>query len=192
MLIFEDVISGDELLSDAYDVKLVDGAVYEADCAMVTVGNGDIDIGANPSAEDGEEALEDGAETVNNVVYSFRLQPTMFDKKSFTTYIKGYMKRIKAYLAENDPDSVEAFEKGATAYVKKVLGSFKDWEFYTGESMDPDAMVVLLNYREDGTTLRRHLETWCQRKQNLRVLNTCTIQFIWYLYTEYTICNFKV
>ena len=62
------------------------------------------------------------------------------------------MKRIKAYLAENDPDSVEAFEKGATAYVKKVLGSFKDWEFYTGESMDPDAMVVLLNYREDGTT----------------------------------------
>ena len=47
---------------------------------MVTVGNGDIDIGANPSAEDGEEALEDGAETVNNVVYSFRLQPTMFDK----------------------------------------------------------------------------------------------------------------
>ena len=79
MLIFEDVISGDELLSDAYDVKLVDGAVYEADCAMVTVGNGDIDIGANPSAEDGE-ALEDGAETVNNVVYSFRLQPTMFDK----------------------------------------------------------------------------------------------------------------
>ena len=57
MLIFEDVISGDELLSDAYDVKLVDGAVYEADCAMVTVGNGDIDIGANPSAEDGEEAF---------------------------------------------------------------------------------------------------------------------------------------
>ena len=80
MIIFEDVISGDELLSDAYDPKLVDGAVYEADCAMVTVGNGDIDIGANPSAEDGEEALEDGAETVNNVVYSFRLQPTVFDK----------------------------------------------------------------------------------------------------------------
>lgn len=152
MIIFEDVISGDELLSDAYDPKLVDNAVYEADCAMVTVGNGDIDIGANPSAEDGDEALEDGAETVNNVVYSFRLQQTAFDKKSFTTYIKGYMKRVKAYLAENKPEEVEAFEKGATTYIKKVLGSFKDWEFYTGESMDPDAMVVLLNYREDGVT----------------------------------------
>lgn len=152
MIIFQDVISNDELLSDAYDVKLVDDAVYEADCAMVNVGNGDIDIGANPSAEDGEEALEDGSETVNNVVYSFRLQPTQFDKKSFTTYIKGYMKRVKAYLAEHNPDEVEVFEKGATKYVKKVLGSFNDWDFYTGESMDPDAMIVLLNYREDGTT----------------------------------------
>ncbi|CDK27405.1 unnamed protein product [Kuraishia capsulata CBS 1993] len=152
MLIFKDVISGDELLSDAYEPKLVDNAVFEADCQMITVGSGDVDIGANPSAEDGGEDLEDGAQTVNNVVYSFRLQQTSFDKKSFLVYIKGYMKRVKAYLAENDPDQVEAFEKGATAYVKKVVGSFKDWDFYTGESMDPDAMVILLNYREDGTT----------------------------------------
>ncbi|KAK6197940.1 translationally controlled tumor protein [Scheffersomyces amazonensis] len=152
MLIFQDVISGDELLSDAYDIKEVDGVIYEADCQMITVANGDVDIGANPSAEDGDEDLEDGAETVNNVVYSFRLQQTSFDKKSFLTYIKGYMKRIKAHLAEKNPEAVEVFEKGATAYVKKVIGSFNDWDFYTGESMDPDAMVVLLNYRENGTT----------------------------------------
>ncbi|KAH3680691.1 hypothetical protein WICPIJ_008155 [Wickerhamomyces pijperi] len=152
MKIYTDKISGDELLSDAYDLKLVDNVIFEADCAMVTVGNGDIDIGGNPSAEDGEEALDDGAETVNNVVYSFRLQQTMFDKKSFLTYIKGYMKRIKALLQESNPEEVEIFEKGAATYVKKVIGSFNDWEFYTGESMDPDAMLVLLNYREDGTT----------------------------------------
>ena len=42
---------------------------------MITIKEGDVDIGANPSAEGGEdEALEDGAQTVNNVVYSFRLQ----------------------------------------------------------------------------------------------------------------------
>jgi hypothetical protein len=28
----------------------------------------------------------------------------------------------------------------------------QDYEFYTGESMDPDGMVALLNYREDGVT----------------------------------------
>ncbi|KAL6942985.1 hypothetical protein ACO0RG_001958 [Hanseniaspora osmophila] len=152
MLIYKDRISGDELLSDAYDVTLVDGVIYEADCTMVKVGGGDIDIGANPSAEGGDEDAEDGSEIVNNVVYSFRLQQTAFDKKSFLTYIKGYMKTIKAKLQETEPDQIPIFEKGAQAYVKKVIGSFKDWEFFTGESMDPDGMLVLLNYREDGTT----------------------------------------
>ena len=44
--------------------------------------------GANPSTEDVEEALEEGAKQVNNVVHSFRLQPTSFDKKSYLTYLK--------------------------------------------------------------------------------------------------------
>lgn len=74
------------------------------------------------------------------------------DKKSYMTYIKGYMKAVKAYLAEHSPDEVAAFEKGATTYIKKVLGSFKDYDFYIGESMDPDGMIALLNYREDGVT----------------------------------------
>lgn len=62
------------------------------------------------------------------------------------------MKKVKQYLEEKHPEQVTEFEKGAQAYIKKVIGSFKDWEFYTGESMDPDGMVVLANWREDGTT----------------------------------------
>lgn len=154
MIIYSDIIAGDELLSDAYDIKLIDDVVYEVDSAQITIKPGaDVDIGANPSAEDGDdEALEEGMITVNNVAYSFRLSETSFDKKSYITYIKGYMKRIKAKLAETDPEAVSVFEKGAAAYVKKIVANFKDYEFFTGESMDPDGMVVLLNYREDGTT----------------------------------------
>lgn len=37
--------------------------------------------GQNASAEEQEEGLEDGAVSVNNVVHSFRLQSTTFDKK---------------------------------------------------------------------------------------------------------------
>lgn len=44
--------------------------------------------GANPSAEDQAEALEDGAVQVNNVVFSFRLQKVEFDKKSYLGHIK--------------------------------------------------------------------------------------------------------
>lgn len=152
MIIYTDILTGDELLSDAYDLKEVDGVIYEADCDMIKVGGDNIDIGANPSAEDGDEDLEDGTEMVNNIVHTFRLQQSAFDKKSFLTYIKGYMKQIKAKLQESNPDEVAVFEKGAQAYVKKIIGSFNDWEFFTGESMDPDGMLVLLNYREDGTT----------------------------------------
>ena len=44
--------------------------------------------GANPSAEEADEGVEDGAITINNVVHSFRLQSTSFDKKSYLTYLK--------------------------------------------------------------------------------------------------------
>ena len=46
-------------------------------------------IGANPSAEEGDEALDsEGPKSVNNVVHSFRLQQTSFDKKTFLAYLK--------------------------------------------------------------------------------------------------------
>lgn len=33
--------------------------------------------------------MEDQAQRVNNIVRSFRLQTTSFDKKSFVTYLRG-------------------------------------------------------------------------------------------------------
>lgn len=140
------------MFSDAFPLKEVDGIVYEVDCQMIFFKEGDVDIGANPSAEEQEEALADGAVQVNNVVHSFRLQQTSFDKKTYLTYLKGYMKAIKAKLAETKPERVEAFEKSAATFAKKIVGNFKDFEFYTGESMNPEGMVALLNYREDGVT----------------------------------------
>ncbi|KAH8152403.1 uncharacterized protein LAJ45_03243 [Morchella importuna] len=155
MIIYKDVISGDEMISDAYDMKLVDDVVYEVDCTMVTIKKGaDVDIGANASAEEASEELEDGSETVNNVCHSFRLQPTSYDKKSYLGHLKTYMKTVKAKLVENGaaPEEVTTFEKGAQAFAKKIVANFKDYEFLVGESMDINGMVPLLNYREDGST----------------------------------------
>ncbi|TXT10901.1 hypothetical protein VHUM_01652 [Vanrija humicola] len=152
MIIYQDIITGDELVSDAYEVKEIDDVAYEVDCEMIIVKEGDVDIGANPSAEEAEEALENGATQINNVVHSFRLQSTVFDKKSYLTYLKGYMKAVKAELEKSNPERVPIFEKNAQAFAKKIIGNFKDYEFYVGESMNPDGQVALLNYREDGTT----------------------------------------
>ncbi|KJZ73390.1 Translationally-controlled tumor protein-like protein [Hirsutella minnesotensis 3608] len=156
MIIFKDIITGDEIISDSYDLKLVDDIVYEADCAMITEDAVKVDTGANASAEGGDDdAVEDQAVKVNNIVHSFRLQSTSFDKKSYLIYLKGYLKSVKAALQEKgaDADTITAFEKGAQAYVKeKLLPNIKDLEFYTGESMNPEGIVVMLNYREDGIT----------------------------------------
>jgi hypothetical protein len=52
------------------------------------------------------------------------------------------MKKVKeAMKAKGASDEdVTAFEKGASAYAKKIVGNFKDYDFYVGESMDPDGM----------------------------------------------------
>ncbi|CAD0095690.1 unnamed protein product, partial [Aureobasidium vineae] len=135
-----DVITGDEMISDSYDLKVTDGVIYEADCARITDG--------------GDEGAEDATSTVIDVVHSFRLNETSFDKKSYLGHLKQYMKKVKETMKTNgaSDDEVKEFEAGAQTFAKKVVSSFKDWEFFTGESMDPDGMIVLLNYREDGTT----------------------------------------
>ncbi|KAH7128367.1 microtubule/calcium-binding protein [Dendryphion nanum] len=154
MIIYKDLITGDEIISDSYNLKTIDDIAYEADCKKITIGNDNIDIGANPSAEEADEGTDDNAQTVIDVVHSFRLNETSFDKKSYLTHLKSYMKKVKEGLTEKgaSEDEIKAFEKGAAAFAKKIVANFKDYEFLIGESMDPDGMVVLLNYREDGVT----------------------------------------
>ncbi|KAL8381711.1 hypothetical protein RB595_005813 [Gaeumannomyces hyphopodioides] len=155
MIIYKDIMCDDEMVSDSFDVKLVDDIVYEAECAMITLDAVNVDTGANASAEEADEALDDGPTKVNNVIHSFRLQSTSFDKKSYLTYLKGYLKGVKEKLKEKgkSDEEIKAFETGAQKWVKeKLLPNFKDFEFYTSESMNPDGMVALLNYRDDGVT----------------------------------------
>ncbi|KAF2815963.1 microtubule/calcium-binding protein [Mytilinidion resinicola] len=154
MIIYKCLISGDEILSDSYDLKEVDGVAWEADCKKITVGNDNIDIGANPSAEEGGDDVEDTSQQVIDVVHSFRLNETQFDKKSYLSHLKTYMKAVKEAMKNRgaSDEEIKEFEKGASTFAKKIISNFKDYEFLIGESMDPDGMVILLNYREDGVT----------------------------------------
>ncbi len=92
---------------------------------MIVIKEGAIDTGANASAEEAEEELEAGESRINNVVNSFRLAETQFDKKSYMVYLKGYMKAVKTKLQETNPERVPIFEKQAAVFAKKVLGNFK-------------------------------------------------------------------
>ena len=49
---------------------------------------------------------------------------------------------------------MQKFMTGIQPVVKKVLAGIKEkqYQFYIGESMNPEGMVALMNYREDGVT----------------------------------------
>jgi len=156
MKIYKDIVSGDELGSDSYPTKdvVVNGypLFYELETKQVTRSIGNIDIGANPSGEEGaeDEGADDKAVTVNNMADAHRLVETSYDKKNYTAHIKAYLKRVSEKVAAAGKDQ-KAFQAAAQEYVGKTLiPKFDDYAFYTGETMDPEAMVVLKVYKEDG------------------------------------------
>lgn len=86
------------------------------------------------------------------MVDNHQLQQTVYDKKAYMGHIKAYMKRLLDHIKANNPARAESFQKEAQEFVKKIIGKFDEFEFYTGENMDPEAMVLLKFYSEDGIT----------------------------------------
>lgn len=62
--------------------------------------------------------------------------------------------RLVAKLEETQPDQVAVFKTNTNTVMKDILGRFKELQFFTGESMDCDGMIALLEYREiDGDSV---------------------------------------
>merc|ERR1712223_1033018 len=106
--------------------------------------------GANASAEEADEGTDAASESGVDVILNHRLVETGFgSKKDYTVYLKDYMKKVIAYLEENDmKDQVEGFKKNIQAVMGDLLKKFKDLQFFTGESMNPDAMILMVEYRD--------------------------------------------
>ena len=157
MRIYKDIFTGDEMFSDTYKMKLIDEVMYEVTGRLIQRKQGDIEIaGFNPSAEEENEGTDDNVESGVDVVLNHRLAETYAfgDKKSYTAYLKDYMKKLVARLEEKSPDQVEVFKTNMNKVMKDILGRFKELQFFTGESMDIDGMVALLEYREiDGNSV---------------------------------------
>ncbi|KAH8277453.1 hypothetical protein KR026_011107 [Drosophila bipectinata] len=157
MKIYKDIITGDEMFADTYKMKLVDEVIYEVYGKLISRSEGDIVLaGSNPSAEEADEGTDTNVETGVDVVMNHRLQECFAfgDKKSYTLYLKDYMKKVLAKLEENSPDQVDVFKTNMNKAMKDILGRFKELQFFTGESMDCDGMVALVEYREiDGASV---------------------------------------
>ena len=157
MRIYKDIFTGDEMFSDTYKMRLIDEVMYEVTGRLIQRKQGDIEIaGFNPSAEEENEGTDENVVSGVDVVLNHRLAETYAfgDKKSYTAYLKDYMKKLVARLEEKSPDQVEVFKTNMNKVMKDILGRFKELQFFTGESMDIDGMVALLEYREiDGNSV---------------------------------------
>ncbi|GIY73580.1 translationally-controlled tumor protein homolog [Caerostris darwini] len=157
MLIFKDLITGDEMFTDSSKYKVVDDCLYEVECVHVQRRQGDIQLdGANPSQEGGDdEGTEDIVESGLDLVLNQRLVETGFSKADYKNYLKTYTKSLQDKWKEmgKSDSEISDYKSKFTQAVKKVLPKVGDFQFFMGESTNPDGLIALLEYREnsDGT-----------------------------------------
>jgi len=155
MLLYKDAITGDEMFSDSYKIKLVDNCIYEVTGKYVTRKEGEVVLpGANASQEEQDEGTDETSTSGIDVVLDNRLVEVNFlqDKKAYMGYIKDYMKALIKRMEDQKkkPEEVDQFKKDVQAAVKKLMERHGEFQFFTGESMNAsEGMVALVEYRDE-------------------------------------------
>ncbi|PKA62961.1 Translationally-controlled tumor protein like [Apostasia shenzhenica] len=152
MLVYQDLLTGDELLSDSFPYKEIENCMlWEVQGKWVVHGAINVDIGANPSAEGGheDEGVDDQSVKVVDIVDTFRLQEQpSFNKKEFVTFMKRYIKNLTPKL---EHEKQELFKKHIENATKFLLSKLNDLQFFVGESMHDDGATVFAYYKEGAT-----------------------------------------
>lgn len=132
MLVYRDIITGDQILSDAFPLKqvideennVVEGLMY---CES--------------------QNIQVGGKTVNNVIHSFQYNRTQVGSiADFKSWIKEYMNgvRIKLRQSGKPKEEIQAFMGQAPNIAIFLLKKFNSLQFYLGSSLNPQSMVYSL------------------------------------------------
>lgn len=129
MRLYESPVNHDEMINDAYPCKKNEEAgalVFEARY-----------IDKLADEEDPNSKYQ-----VVDIVENFNLQPLELKKAGFMAWAKQFMPMRKKQLEENDPSKVEQFMADAKKFVTYIAAHFADFEFYMGQSGDPDDYIM--------------------------------------------------
>ena len=131
MIIYRDIISDDEVLSDSFKAETIEDVVYKVKTAKIL-----------------DEDDPDAGEFVN-LVKIHDLREVQYDKKTYGMQVKGYMAKVVAHLEKSKPDRVAVFKKNAQEFiVKTVMANFSEFQFFSGKEMNPEGMVLLSRWEE--------------------------------------------
>jgi len=181
MLIYKDVFTEDELCSDSFPMKLVDGLVYEFKGKHVVRKEGEIVLaGANASqeGEDVDEGSDEHVERGIDIVLNHRLveMNCYEDQATFKSYVKTFMKNVVGHMTKNGKSEAEIteFKKKIQAWVVSLLSKdrFKNLQFFIGENMAEgkgEGQVAIIEFREEADGEVPYLmlvkEAICEEKQ---------------------------
>jgi hypothetical protein len=164
MLVYRDLISGDEMISDSFKllpVKDENGEVIEGlmmcESKNIVKGGENIDIGCGNSFGGGgeeDEGVDDQQVTVNNIIDNFQYTETQIGTPNdFKNWIKEYMNAVRTKLREagKPKEFIQAFMGNAPKIATFFLKNFNEVQFYLGPSFCADSMVFSI-YSEGATT----------------------------------------
>lgn len=163
MIVYRDLVTGDEVLSDAFVLKqvTVDGVNVEGlmycESKNITKSDAEVDVGCgNAFGSGGEEdgGVDSTVATVNNVIDAFQYTETQIGTATdFKSWIKEYMNAVVLKHREKGTpkEQIQAFKAQAPEIAKFFLKNFSDVQFYLTSSFNPESMVFSI-YPEGGLT----------------------------------------
>ena len=156
MLVYSDLISGDQMLSDSHvttplkhNGEEIEG-IFIVQSKAVPKDIGEVNIGANASAEGGGEEVDDSVETVNNVIdglLGFGYNgPNEMKASEFMVLYKAWCGAMKNKIIETAPEGAEApakpFMQSAKAFMPFLKAEFKNLEVYNPKSFNTETFVL--------------------------------------------------
>jgi len=164
MRVYKDLISGDEMCSDAYPQTIMfDGAALEVKAGYMKKGLDQIAIASDDVLEE-----DDNAATVINIVEYFQLNEINLTKKDFMAWVKGFLGGVTAVLEKNGKaERIPGFKKGATDLVKLIVSKFDEFQFFTGQGFNMDGGLAFCYQKEqedDGPTFLYFLDAMREEK----------------------------
>lgn len=180
MLVFCDIVTGDEMVTDAYRMDLQDDCFYYIKGELRQYKSDDIDdsaIGGNKSAEAEDDtggAVDTNTLTQIDVVRDNRLTEVFFaDKKDYIKRnLKPFLAAIKkrkiecGELCAHDEGEHKKWEGNIQALVKKhILSEFSNLQFFAGENGDDEGHVACVNYIDNKPVLMLFKEGLREVKQ---------------------------
>ena len=177
MKIFEDVFSGDEVLSDALDIRIemnnsfiavTSKMIVPDDGSGVDVGNASHFGGGGDEEEGGSSGSPDVVK-VNNILENFQLEEYPGSKKDIMSIFKEKIAMVKKRLEGREDRLKEWGPEGAVSkFVKECFAKYDECKFYMGKSlgdMDPKEGMFIISFwvKDDDTG-----ETFYYFKDTLR------------------------